>query len=198
MNNLENDALIGLSIVPVRNTGDFDGKKADLIRDIYSRISAGNALLPPLVGFVFDREKKTERQIEDITRKSNGDVSFLNRRMYESYLLHPDAIANVMNTLATFKDENINDKTILEWLVANGNDKKYIEVSVEDFSLDNEEWLCKVDSAKLLQDLFIELSDSKESYIKTVHSLMITKYINDNQPECFDELKDLLVKIISK
>lgn len=197
LNNVSADGLIGLSIVPVRNTGDFDGKKADLILDIYNRISTGNVLLPPLVGFVFDRENKSERQIEDIVRKSNGDVTFLNRRMYENYLLDSGAISHVMNTLPAFKDDKVTPENISEWLIKNGNGNKYINASVEEFSLDNREWLCGVDSARLLRDLFSELSEAKETYIKTVHSFMITKYLNEIKPECFDELRDLLVEIIS-
>lgn len=196
LNNVDDSSVIGLSIVPVRNTGDFDGKRADLIWDIYKRISDGNVLLPPLVGFIFDREKKTEREIADITRKSGGVVKFLNRRMYENYLLEPNAIAKVINTLPAFQGTNISPEQISEWLMKNGN-TKYISDPAGDFSLENEEWLRKVDGARLLHDLFVEISDSKEAYMKTIHSAAITKILIEDRPQHFDELKDFLIETLN-
>jgi len=197
LSDVDNDSIIGLSIVAVRNTGDFDGKKSDLIWDIYTRLSTGSALLPPLVGFVFDREQKTDKEIDDLKRKSKGIVQFLDRRMYENYLLDPTAISNVINSLQTFEDNKVTPETISDWILANGNNK-YIDIPVDDFSVENSEWLAKVDGAKLLHDLFVDLSDSKESYIKTVHSYQLTKILNDSRPEYFDDLRNYLIKIIDE
>ena len=56
--------LYGVEIRGVESTGDFDGRKAELVIRIYEQLSKGGGLLPPAVGFIFDREGKTEAQRE--------------------------------------------------------------------------------------------------------------------------------------
>ena len=88
--------LTGTKIVSIKNTGDLLGKKAhfaDVMFDLYKRISGGNNLYPPAVGFLFDKECLSESDIEDLERRKPHPLKFLKRRMYENYLLHPDAIA---------------------------------------------------------------------------------------------------------
>jgi ABC-type lipoprotein export system ATPase subunit len=59
--------LTGTKIVSIKNTGDLLGKKAhfaDVMFDLYKRISGGNNLYPPAVGFVFDKECLSDSDIE--------------------------------------------------------------------------------------------------------------------------------------
>jgi hypothetical protein len=59
------------------------------------RLSTGSALIPPAIAFVFDREGRSNKEIEDAERL--GGVHFLHRRAFENYLLNPDAIAYSLN-----------------------------------------------------------------------------------------------------
>lgn len=197
LSDVENMSLIGLSIIPVRNTGDLEGKKANLIWDIYSRISTGGALLPPTIAFVFDRECKTFAEIEDLERKSKGKVKFIPRRMYENYLINVRGIEHVINELPTFKDSNVSESDIFDWILTNGNNKKYISEPVGEFSLDNAEWLANVHAANLLDGLFEELSNSKERYRKMEHSVQLTKWLIENNPEQLLQLKLYLIDIVN-
>ena len=92
--------LTGTKIVSIKNTGDLLGKKAhfaDVMFDLYKRISGGNNLYPPAVGFIFDKECLSDSDIEALERRKPHPLKFIKRRMYENYLLHPDAIAFVLN-----------------------------------------------------------------------------------------------------
>src|SRR4028119_2011067 len=82
--------LTGTKIVSIKNTGDLLGKKAhfaDVMFDLYKRISGGNNLYPPAVGFVFDKENRTKQDLTDLRKRSPEPVHFLERCMYENYLL---------------------------------------------------------------------------------------------------------------
>ncbi len=48
--------LRGTKITGVVQTGDFESKHSDTILEVYRRLSEGGGLLPPAVGFIFDRE----------------------------------------------------------------------------------------------------------------------------------------------
>src|SRR5690606_10728607 len=65
----EKSPLWGVQIVGVRSTGELQGRHMNLVCDIYQRLSTSGAILPPAIGFVFDRENKTEKEIEDLKRR---------------------------------------------------------------------------------------------------------------------------------
>jgi hypothetical protein len=89
----------GVVVVPVLHTGDFEGKRtrARMAFEIYERLSRANALIPPSIAFIFDREGRSDREIEDLTRQGAGRIFVLRRMMYENYLLDNEAIAAVIN-----------------------------------------------------------------------------------------------------
>ena len=74
-----------VSIAAVRNTGDLGGKHAQMVREIYKRVSTGNSLLPRAVGFVFDQDGRSPSEMADIVRQSKNAVKFIGRRTYENY-----------------------------------------------------------------------------------------------------------------
>ncbi len=178
-----------VNIIAVRNTGDFDkkNKHINLIMDIYTKLSNGNALIPPALGFIFDKEKLTAKEIEDISRQSHGLISFLPRRMYECYILSPQAITSVMNTLPSFTENNVSADTVEAWI--RDNSSNYSSIAFSSF---NQEWLADVDAANLLKDLFSALSNNKESYDKKLHSIAITEEIINTEPTMLEELTTLL------
>ena len=54
---LLNRSLLGTTVVGVSSTGDFDGRHASLIIELYRRLSQGKGLIPPAIGFIFDSEE---------------------------------------------------------------------------------------------------------------------------------------------
>ena len=190
--------LLGLTIAAVRETGDFEGKRpsANMIWDIYTRLSSGNALIPSALAFVFDQEARDTKERDDLVRKSSGRLHFLPRRMYENYLIDTDALFSVMSDLPTFQQEGITEAQVREWLTANGGKKEYLAAPIEQVYLADINWLQQVNAAKLLKHLFQDISGNREEYRKTIHSVQLTDWLIANKPEQLAELKDFLIEFL--
>jgi hypothetical protein len=187
-----------VSIVAVRATGDFESKRypANMIFEIYSRLSGGNALIPSALAFIFDREARTETEINDLIRQSKGHIHFLNRRTYENYLLDMDGIASMYAGMAGFKGIADLPAKIAAWIKENGTNTKYLAIQNPTPEINSELWIKNVDAAKLLQDMTQDLSETKEEYRKTSHSVWLTSWIIENKPDLLNDVKQLLDKIL--
>lgn len=192
--------LLGLAIAAVRETGDLEGKRpsANMVWEIYSNLSSGNALVPSAVAFVFDQESRSQTEMDDLIRRSKGRLHFLPRRMYENYLIDLDALCAVMAELPTFQQEPITEAIIRKWLSENGGKKDYLADPIEQVDIDDPGWLQKVNSAKLLKCLFQELSGSREAYQKTKHSIQLTEWLIENKPEHLVELTNFLKGLLKQ
>ena len=190
---------VGTNIVGVKHTGDFSSKRipVETIVGIYLKLSKGNAYLPPAVGFVFDRESRTEAQMDDIKARSQNSVRFLPRRMYENYLLIPTALTVLMNNLPNFSQPPIAVEQVTAWLTSKGGNTKYLSTPQQSIAVTDLEWLRTVDGANLLLDLFQDLSEARYAYDKTVHSVYLTEWLLKNDLGALEELKAFLVEILS-
>ncbi len=199
--------LRGTKIIAVKNTGDFEGKRAHLVFDVYDKLSGGSSLFPPTIGFVFDRESKSERERNDLQKRSQHPVEFLDRQMYENYLLHPDAIAAVLNQEDAGREQPLTSVEVREWLETNKSNKDYLpKISTQqDLSnpqtqqdLSNPQWVDEnIDAAKLLDALFSHFSEARVKFKKTQHSVMLTEWLLENNPDCFAELVKFLQRILA-
>ena len=165
--------------------------------DLYQRLSGGNNLYPPAVGFVFDRENRTKQDIKDLRKRSPEPIHFLERCMYENYLLHPDAIAAVLNRDDAGREHALTSEAVREGLESN---KDKLKEKKDCFSKDatpeelsNPQYVDKnINAAKLLDVLFAELSFARVKFRKTKHSIMLTEWLLENNPEQFAELVQFL------
>ena len=108
--------LLGTKVVGVLSTGDLEGKRSRDVYRIYGRLSEGGGLLPAAVGFVFDREGRSEKDRQDLARESGGLVAFLPRKMYENYLLNPGAIAAVVSGVEGFRETGVAADEVEGWI----------------------------------------------------------------------------------
>ncbi len=182
------------AVVAVRNTGDFESKRKDprQVMDIYSRLSTSTVLVPTTVGFIFDRESRSQGVIDDIVRSSSGKARFLERRTYENYLCDPPAIAAVLNELPTFKDNNLGDTGVREWIEKNGRNSTYGAAAGSESVLKDRRWIETVNGAKLLADLFSGLSDGCEEYRKTRDAPKLTDWLIRNNRSALNDIEALL------
>jgi len=195
---LMKDPLWGTEIIGVRTTGELHGKQAEDTYDIYTKLSQGIGIIPPAIGFIFDRELKTEIKMMDLIRKSKNKVFFLSRRMYENYLIDPDAISYVLYLISKSSESvmdanHFESENVREWILNHGNSKKYIKtMGLTPF---DKEWLIQVDAAAVLADLFSQISGATISYDKVKHGYLLTKYIIERQPSAFEEIIGLLERV---
>jgi hypothetical protein len=186
------EGLIGTAILRVQHTGDFNRKDTKNVIEIYERLSQlEGGLVPPVVGFIFDRETRSEREQEDLKRQSRGRIHFTDKRMFENYLLNPIGITEVLNRSETTR---VPESDVVTWLKRNEANPKYykpLKASRED------PWTNNVNGALLLEDLFAHLTSKQVTFDKTTHSPMLTGWILENSPEDLRELSDLLKDILS-
>jgi len=186
----------GLTIAPLRNTGDLESRHGAIVADIYRNLSSAHTILPITVAVSLDGDKHLMKEKGNLERAFGSVLHFLKRRCYESYLIHPAAICAVLNETASFKAEPIGQEGVEEWIKANGKDPRYKAAEADEpFSAP---WLCGVDAPRLLEDLFQELSGTREIYRKPLHSFEITRWLIANDRSFLDELVEYVVGLISK
>lgn len=179
------------SFLSTKSTGDFEGKGARLAMDIYNRMTSGNLILPSKTLFIFDPEERTPTEIEDLKRRG---AEFLPRRMYENYLIHPAAIKSALSELG---ENKISNEVIQSWL--NNNGQKFVpkEARSKLTALDIP-FLQQVNGAKLLQNLFQELTDGRQTYNKISTGIFLTDWILANSPDSLTELSSFLGDIFAE
>ena len=184
--------LMGTAILRVQHTGDFNRKDTRNVIEIYERLSQlEGGLVPPVVGFIFDRETRSEREIEDLKRQSRGRIHFTRKRMFENYLLNPSGITVVLNSLGLSK---ITKRQVSRWIEKNKSHPQYYK-NVR--SGHDDQWTENVNGALLLFDLFKKLSNGKLPFVKTVHSPMLTKWLLENSCEELRDVSDLIKSALS-
>lgn len=184
--------LFGTAIIAVKDTGGLEGKHAKSVFEIYDKLSSGRGLLPPAIGFLFDREGRTQQDMTDMQKRSKSVVRFLPRRLFENYLLEPQAIVAVANSCEGFRTNPLTAAEVEQWIEQHRKVKKY---GAHDASDDS--WVTTIHGAKVLADLFNELSETRVAYDKVVHSVALTKWIIEHNPEHLTELSQLLSEILS-
>jgi hypothetical protein len=188
--------IMGTAIIGIRETGDLEGRDAKRVFQLYNRLSRASVLLPPALGFILDEECRSSEQKEELRKLSGGRAVFLLRRMYENYLLSAGGIAAVANGIAGFRPAG----PVLEEEVQRLIEEKRQRL---DFycrgtkSVPTTDWVKGIDGARLLSEIFPELSESRVTFEKTKHSVSLTKWLIRNDPGMLREISDLLGKILS-
>lgn len=194
LSQLVHQPLFGRSILSVKHTSDFDNNtRAKTALDIYQKLSSSNGLIPLAIGFIFDREDRSEIERKDLIRQSNSKVYFTQRKMYENYLLNPDVIAAAINSIEGFRDIPITTQEIEEWIFNHKWEKDYFKKVTLRGNLKNEKfWLENVDGAKLFKDLFAELSEARFEYDKVIYGELLTTKVLEMAPDDLAEIAKLL------
>ncbi|MBI5053564.1 MAG: AAA family ATPase [Chloroflexi bacterium] len=188
--------LLGTTIVGVQQTGDLLGKHARAVYEIYTRLSKGQGLLPPAIGFIFDQEGRSPEEQDDLKRQSKDKVHFLPRRMYENYLLNPEAIVSVMSAISGFSEMTINVDEIKKWLEKNQGNKEYFKgVGGEK----NPAYIFRhedIHGAEVLKDMFNEFSGGRFPYDKIEHGVALTIWLIEHSPNNLEELANFIKNVL--
>ncbi|MEH1844984.1 MAG: AAA family ATPase [Nostoc sp.] len=188
--------LMGIKILSVNSTDALlDGKRSDLVFDIYKKLTTGATLFPPAIGFIFDRESKTETKIQELKKRG---VTFLRLPMYENYLLYPEAISMVINEEATWLETPISITQVQEYLDKIKQEKYYMLQGGKKEEVSDNNWLSKIHGANILSCLFQELCENKLEFRKTKHSKKLTEWLVENKPDFLSELAEELGNFLHK
>jgi len=181
--------LLGTEIIGVKQVGDLEGRHAKTILEIYQRLCKGRGLLPPALAFSFDREERTESELKQLAKDSNGLIQFIPRRTYENFLLNPKAIAVVLSEADKEHGAGVDEAAVAKWIEEHGKNKEYFNSSLGD-------WLVAVHGAKLLGDIFEKLTDARVVYDKVKHGAKLTDWIIQNAPSDLSELAAYLKALL--
>ncbi len=184
--------LRGTKILGVIQTGDFESKHSELIFQVYDRLSKSSGLIPPAIGFIFDREGRSEQDQQDLVRRSQDKVVFLPRRMYENYLLNPHAIASIVSHIENFREIPVTPKEVEQWLECNRSDEKYYGRNINESERTGDGWIQIVHGAKILADIFKDFSECRIEYDKVTYGVALTEWIVENAPEDLAEVADII------
>jgi hypothetical protein len=187
-----NQRLMGTEVVPVISVDEVLGKGADRVIGIYRQLSQGKGLRPPAIGFIFDRECRKKEKREDIERQLDGRVRFINRRMYENYLLEPKAIAAVLKDLAGINKRSITAVKIKRWLDQEVKKPSYL------CNVLGEPWINVIHGARVLESLFSHFSDQTIVYKKIEHGVKLTQYLLNNDIGDLSEIAILIEELLDK
>lgn len=202
-------SLRGLQILRVRKVGDFQQKStkaADNTFYIYDRLSSRISLFPDQMRFVFDRENRSNAEIAK-QKRDRPNLFFLPRCMYENYLLHPQAITSIINdeyegcenlTPEEVEAAKVSEVDVEQKMTDKKRHKRYFDSKeFQEDKLKDSDWVDQnVNAAKLLNDLFSELSKNRIEFRKTRHSLKLTEWLLEHEPEQMTELAEFLQKVI--
>jgi predicted ATPase len=195
---LNQTPLLGLQILAVQNTGDLEGKLASRVFDVYNRLTSANTLLPPAIAFILDQEGKSTNERTEIDKKSKGQVCWLQRRMYENYLLHPLSIAHILNEDDTERKAEVTSADVEAWFSNHATDKKYFDLHTLPLTYPGADWEKTVHAAKLLADLFGELTDQRVTYQKVRHGLRLTELLIASPTPAILELSAFLKSVLAE
>jgi predicted ATPase len=194
----EEERFTATVMLGVKHTSDFQRRDARAAIELYRRLTAGGALLPPAVGFIFDREGRPPKEQDDLARESRGLVRFLPRRMFENYLVAPSALAAVMNAIDGFRPQTVTAEEIERWLEEHKWDHEYFGRKVELESREGALWLRDVDGARLLETLFRDLSEGRVAYDKVRHGVRLTEWICPREPATFGDIVSLIREAMTR
>jgi hypothetical protein len=124
-------------------------------------------------------------------------MNWLPLRMYENYLLQPEAIAHVLNELRGSAETQITNGQIEDWLSEHGGDSKYFKGETP-VAYGHEDWLLLVHGANLLEDLFFDLTSDTgaHEYQKVKHGLQLTRYLVAHPTNHLQQLASVLTALL--
>jgi len=183
--------LKGTEILGIRQTGDLESRDAKKVFEIYRSLAEGASLLPPAIAFILDQECRDENAKRELLNLSKGRARFLPRRMYENYLLNPEAIAAVVNAIPGFSSQPISEDAISE---AIGE-----RLMTGAFHCANAETITAgtVDGARVLEGIFTQFSETRVAYQKVGHGIALTEWLIEHAPEDLAEVKTLLEEVLN-
>ena len=190
-----NEPMAGTAIVSVRNTGDLEGKDKRKAFEIYNSLTGKASILPKKVIFILDREARTDQDMQEIIRLSGGRASFIPRRTFENFILHPAAICTIANEIDGFSEtELVSEGQISECLQRMIAEPRFWEpYPVPNVpSLEARE----LHGARLLESLFSRLSENVVRYDKTKHSVAIFSWLVEHDRASVVEIEDFLRSVL--
>lgn len=164
----------GTAVLRVTHTGTFESSKVHIneVAKTYSRLTQ-TSLAPPMVAIILDREGRQPQDIQKIERENNKLLHFLPYRMIENYALDADAIHAVLKSYGIDSDPS----------------------KIEPYLPANTEGEETADGAKILKEIFTDLSNTTFEFRKTTHTPELFDWLLENKKDSLRPL-EIFVKLV--
>lgn len=181
-------------ILRVRSVDEVARKHANkdgLIWDLYKRLASVGGLVTASMRFLFDRESRTEKAMDDAIRESAGLISFIPRRTFENYLLQPELLAEQLGEerAKLNAEADVSQIWVEQWLAQNA--EKFSPKGASKGGVLDAEWKRDVNAPALLDALFKEALQAP--YQKTQHSPALTRRLVARGGSDWEELKAIVM-----
>ena len=112
-----------------------------------------------------------------------------------------NSLAFALNQEDAGREQSVAGEEVREWLETNKVKLKekndFFSKDTTQQELSNPQWVdANINAAKLLDVLFAELSFARVEFRKTKHSVMLTEWLLENNPDSFAELVQFLQRIL--
>jgi predicted ATPase len=187
----------GVRFVSVVATGDFQARSKrirEIVFSVYRRLTENINPLLRSVKFSFDSERLTEIDKAELVREAKGDLSFLPRRNFECFLIHPAAISRFLREQLPEAMQELRAANVAACISELASQPAFSRNWTGDIR--NELWVREVDGARLLELCCDKISHSQFKFTKKAHSLRLLLYIYEIEPEFLIELNDYVQSIV--
>ena len=113
--------------------------------------------------------------------------------MFENYLLVPEAIVAVVNSVDSSRPSPVTIEEVERFIEAKRADPRYLCPS-EEGSQDS--WVSRIDAAKVLKEMFSLLTQTRVTYQKTDHSVALANWVIEHKPDALKEIVGALVQLL--
>jgi AAA15 family ATPase/GTPase len=176
-------------ICKLYSASDVTRKQTEIGRlcTMYAELTRQSGFNPcPRIKILVDREHLNSS--ENRKNRTNSVLHFLPRKMYENYLLDPDAVAAVINSYLS------PDSFISSLAVESIFKQNRLEYPSE------KDWLVQTDGVKLLKKVFNELTDSRVQFNKigknAPHATQLTDWLLANRESGLQELQEFITNLL--
>jgi hypothetical protein len=189
-----NRSLKGTEILGIRQTGDLESRDAKKVFEIYRKLTSGASLLPPAIAFILDQECRSEDARNELVRLSGDRAIFLPRRMFENYLLNPEAIAGVANAIEGFRTSPLTAAEVGAALESKFNNTLNFCSTIKVGG--QADCVRLVNGARVLEEIFSELSETRVAYHKIRHGISLTEWLIEKSPTDLSEVAEMLENVL--
>ncbi|WP_292962331.1 ATP-dependent nuclease [Novosphingobium sp. UBA1939] len=185
----------------VSATGDFTTTRRDanLILDIYRRLTSAANPLKVAVAFSFDSEELSEAEKGDLRRASRNQMYFLPWRHIECYFISPAALRDFIETGDLGRDASqgeLNVDVVASKLTDLASSQRF-RIQSWNGNLFDAKWASEVDAAKLIANAVSDLTETRLEFRKKNDSLALLKLVQRHNPELIEPLSNYVLELVS-
>ncbi len=189
-----------IAIASVPATGDFTRKSSTkpALLKVFEETANALAPLSGAMSFALDRDNANDDAVQTVFRNTDGKLRLLPRYCIENYLLHPSAIASVIERSANIEIEPLTIRAAILKCATSMLSGKSTSIKKTPIDFDDNDWKIKVDGAKLMKSVFDDVTNAELSYRKVDHGKLIVEAILKIDASYLTELKDFIIERLEK